>query len=213
MSKIGELTGLFETDYDDRVFKRGEIYFIDMEGINEYTRHVSHKNRPALIISNDKGNTFGSTVIVALLTTAVKKDYPFQYKFSINGRDTIVMCEQLLTLDKDRILEKHYDLSPAQMKEVERRLCNSLEMDLFTIENIYDIDVTSVVSKKTKTSESIYFEIEIILINGSRKTISVPIEKLKKFDQSISQEIDFESLKTKLDNCRGLNWLFRNNDI
>lgn len=213
MAKIGDLTGLAETDYDDRIFKRGEIYYIDVEGINEITLHVSHKNRPALIISNDKGNTFGSTVIVALLTTAYKKDYPFQYRLNINGRDSIIMFEQILTIDKSRILEKHYELTPSQMKEAEGRLCHSLGLDRRSIENIYDIDISSVVSKKTRNSEKVYFEIDIQLYNNTHETMTVPLEKLKAFNSSITNNIEFDLLKTMLNTCKGLNWLFRNNDI
>jgi mRNA interferase MazF len=201
-----------ERDYDDRSFKRGEIYYLDMEDINAITKHVSHKNRPAIIISNDTGNTYSSTVIVALLTSAPKKEYPFQYKFTINNRESTIMFEQILTVDKSRILEKYGEITPQQMREAEQRLMNSLALNRFSLENILDIDVMNMVTKKSKRSEETYFEIIITFQNNQTSLVNVTLDDLKQYNPTISRSTDLNELRRMLDCCKGLSFIVNHNN-
>lgn len=198
--------------YDDRTFKRGEIYYIDLEDINEITAHVSHKSRPAVIIQNNKGNAMSPTLIVALLTTAPRKDYPFQYRLTLNGRETIIMFEQILTIDKNRVKEKYAELTPQQMKEAELRLMHSLELDRLSLANIQDIHIVSVITRRSQDGERIYFEIQVIFQQGVQ-VLQLDLEQLQLFDESITKDISFDLLKSKLDCCRGLNWIVNNSTI
>ena len=213
MATLGELTKIsdaFDNTYDPREFKRGEIYYVDLDDIGYTNKHISSKSRPALIIQNDRGNSVSQTLIVALITSADKKDYPFQYKFSLNGRQSIIMLEQIFSLDKFRVTDKYGELTPVQMREVEKRIMYSLELNKFSLDNVKDIDVLSVVEKKTKISTTVYFEFTIIFTDNQNQILNISLDKLKLFDKSITKETDFSTLKKTFDCCKGLNWLVNN---
>lgn len=216
MSKIGEsskaLSELSDV-YDDRNFKRGEIYYLDLSDAVYASSYVTNKTRPALIIQNDIGNLHSPTTIVALLTTHIKKPYPFQYFFNLNGRDSAIMFEQIMTVDKFRILEKCGELNAKQIKEAEDNLMYSLALNRLSLENVSGISVNSVVSKLTRTGQYIYFEIEIHFENNVNKIIQITLDNLRLFDDTITENSTLDDLEKKLDCCRGLHWLAKYNDI
>jgi mRNA interferase MazF len=217
MARIAESTNIADaldtTAYDDRIIKRGEIYYVDLEDTAYGTRYLQTKTRPALIIQNDIGNDRSATVIVALITSKFKKPYPFQYRFTLDGRESVLLGEQLMTLDKFRVLEKFGELSYQQMQEAEKAIMYSLQLNRLSLENVQDINVTSMITEKTRTQTTIYFTIIINFTNNQYKEIKVSLNKLQTYDSTITQNIDFDELKKKLDCCRGLNWLTNNNEI
>lgn len=113
--------------------KRGEIYWAD------FSPTVGSEQlgvRPALIIQNNIGNKFSKTVIVAIITKQNKNDLPTHVtlekeKYSLDY-DSVVMLEQIRTIDKYRIGEKISVLDPEKMVEVEKKIMISLG-----IENIF----------------------------------------------------------------------------
>ena len=220
MAKLADMTDLrdlYETEYDPREFKRGEVYYVDLEDIGYTSKHISNKTRPGLIIQNNKGNEMGHTLIVALLTTSDKKIYPFQYHVTLNNRKSIIMCEQIMTIDKYRVLEKLGELTPQQMREADKVLMYSLQLNKLSLENVSDISVVSVVTKKIKSTskkyqEKIYFEINIFFTNNQIEPIKIELETLQKFNPSITKDTDFDELKTMLDCCKGLSFLVNNNE-
>lgn len=87
--------------------------------------------RPVLILQNDLGNVFSCTTIIAAITSSkTKKDLPTHYKIpketGILPKDSIVLLEQIRTIDKQRLTKKVGTLPPCMMKEVERRLLVSV---------------------------------------------------------------------------------------
>lgn len=215
MSKIGDLVkfeDIADPTYDVREIKRGEIYYIDLEDIGYGSRFVQTKTRPGLIIQNDTGNLHAATVIVALLTTSLKKDYPFQYRFTLNGRQSVIMFEQIMTIDKFRVLEKVGVLDKDQLREADKRLMHSLQLDRFSMENILDFEVDSVISKRTKTGEEIYFEISVYFEHGQKEDLRVLLDSMREYDDTITRDIGLMELKEKFNCCKGLHWLFSHCD-
>jgi len=216
MATIGNLTNLsdsLDNDYDEREFKRGEVYFIDLEDIGYGSKYIQTKTRPALIIQNDVGNNRSHTIIIALLTTAFKKPYPFQYYCAINGKYSTIMFEQIMTIDKFRILTKLGELSYKQMKEADQKLMNSLQLSRLSFENIEDFTILSSVAKKTNFGNDVYFEIAIHFTNSHDIMISISLDNLQKFNKTITKSTSFVKLKKLLDCCKGLHWMFNNNEI
>lgn len=87
--------------------------------------------RPVLIIQNDIGNRFSPTVIVAAITAQIQKaklpthvEIPAQ-KYGLE-RDSVVLLEQLRTLDKQRLTDKITHLDNEMMKMVNEGLMISL---------------------------------------------------------------------------------------
>ena len=110
-----------------REVKRGEIYWVDWKpGRGSEQSGLS----PALVIQNDIGNKFSLTTIVAALTTAVEKAYPFLVKVTAKEsglpKDSTVNLAVIMTIDKTRLTERCGELSEAKMAEVDKAIKASL---------------------------------------------------------------------------------------
>jgi len=107
--------------------KRGEIYWVDW---NPGRGSEQSGLRPALVIQNDIGNKHSPTTIVAALTTAIEKPYPFLIKVTAKEsglpKDSIVNLAVILIVDKTRLTNKCGELSEARMSEVNDAIKASL---------------------------------------------------------------------------------------
>jgi mRNA interferase MazF len=191
--------------------KRGEIYLCDFSDIAIGTINITIKSRPALIIQNDRGNKFGNTVIVAVMTSKEKKKiYPMHYRFSLNSEDSTIMFEQIVTLDKVRLIKKLGELTPEQMLEAEDKLMYSLDLNRFSLSNVKDIEVISELTTKTKDKNYLSYGIDIIFADDTRHHIDILLDKLKQFDPDIEEGMELYEIKCRLDSCKGLNFLVKN---
>lgn len=106
--------------------RRGDVWLVNF---NPRRGSEQRGIRPALIIQNDIGNEFGSTTIVAAVTTTIK---PYPVTVLIHGEDTglekksMVNLAQLLTVDKMRLFKKLGDLTEDQLMQVDEALRVSL---------------------------------------------------------------------------------------
>lgn len=105
--------------------ERGEIRYVDWSpGRGSEQRG----ERPALVIQNDLANrhaTYSNTIVLALTTTV--RNIPQHLKLEPteeNGLTAIseVMCEQVFTVDKQRLGRRLGRVTPAQMAEIEAKL-------------------------------------------------------------------------------------------
>ncbi len=110
--------------------KRGEIYLVDFEP----TRGAEiKKTRPALIIQNDIGNRYSPITIVAAITSQFdQKLYPTEalVKAPEGGlaADSVVLLNQIRTIDKGRLVKRLGSIKPQTMRKVEDALRISLEL-------------------------------------------------------------------------------------
>lgn len=111
----------------ERKIKRGDIYYADL---NPVIGSEQGGTRPVLIISNNIGNKHSPTVIVAAITSRNSKSHlPIHYNLSgVNGlpADSIVLLEQLRTIDKTRLKEKLTRLDEPNMEAVSTPLLISI---------------------------------------------------------------------------------------
>ena len=70
------------------------------------------KKRPAIIISNDKFNSYVEKVQVIPLTSNIKKCYPGETIVQVNGRMGKAIADQIRTLDQKNVLKYLSDLLP-----------------------------------------------------------------------------------------------------
>ena len=107
--------------------KRGEIYWVNW---NPGRGSEQSGLRPALVIQNDVGNKYSPTTIVAALTTAIEKPYPFMVKVKTKEsglpKDSIVNLAVIMTIDKVRLQDKCGKLDEAKMNEVNEEIKASL---------------------------------------------------------------------------------------
>ena len=110
-------------------YLRGELYYADLEpGIGS----EQHGNRPVLIIQNDVGNKHSPTVIVAAVTSKVgaKPKLPTHYFLEAGTlglkAPSIVLLEQLRTIDKRRLEDYIGKLNGRQLKGIDHALAVSV---------------------------------------------------------------------------------------
>ena len=104
--------------------KRGEIYYADLSPV---IGSEQGGVRPVLIVQNDVGNKFSPTVIAAAITSQrFKTNLPTHIKVNADGcglaKDSIVLLEQVRTLDKKRLKEKMGNLDPSDMYKIDKAL-------------------------------------------------------------------------------------------
>ena len=114
----------------DRTIKRGDVFYAEL---NPVVGSEQGGIRPVLIISNDIGNSHSPTVIIAAITgkTQTKAKLPTHTEVKdVEGldRDSIILLEQIRTIDKQR-LKNHMGTMPNNiMARVDKALAISLAM-------------------------------------------------------------------------------------
>lgn len=108
--------------------KRGDIYYADLSPV---VGSEQDGQRPVLIIQNDSGNRYSPTTIVAAITSQIhKRNLPTHV--IIDGSESMmksmVMTEQIRTIDKTRLDRYITTLDSETMHEVDRALMASLEL-------------------------------------------------------------------------------------
>lgn len=104
--------------------KRGDIYYADLSPV---VGSEQGGLRPVLIVQNDVGNKFSPTVIAAAITSQkYKTNLPTHIQVHADecglARDSIVLLEQVRTLDKRRLKEKMGNLDSEDMLRVNKAL-------------------------------------------------------------------------------------------
>ena len=108
--------------------KRGEIYYADLSPV---VGSEQGGIRPVLVVQNDIGNKYSPTVIAAAITSQLDKArLPTHITLPAEQyglpKNSVVLLEQIRTLDKRRLQEKVTTLSPEKMREVNKALLISL---------------------------------------------------------------------------------------
>lgn len=111
-----------------KLVKRGEIYYADLSPV---IGSEQGGVRPVLILQNDVGNHYSPTVIVAAITTQVQKNnLPTHVLLNKSetplAHDSMILLEQVRTIDKQRLQDRITQVKPSRMKQVDRALKVSL---------------------------------------------------------------------------------------
>ena len=123
----------------DTSVKRGDIYYADLSPV---VGSEQGGVRPVLIIQNDTGNRYSPTVIAAAITSQTGKarlpthiDLPVDQSCGLS-RDSVVLLEQVRTIDRARLKEYIGRAGRATMRDVDHAIAVSfgLEGMLFTQE-------------------------------------------------------------------------------
>ena len=105
--------------------KRGDLYYADFN--NSVGSEISGVH-PVVILQNNKGNYHSPTVIVAVISSQIKKEYLPTHVLLKTGpcSKSMVQTEQLYTIDKSRLLKHIGTLDEASLKTVEKAVLKSL---------------------------------------------------------------------------------------
>ena len=113
------------------VIRRGDIFYADLRPV---IGSEQGGVRPVLIIQNDIGNKHSPTVICAALTSKMNKaKLPTHVELDAERygivKDSVILMEQVRTIDKSRLREKICHLDQEILKRIDRALVISLALD------------------------------------------------------------------------------------
>jgi mRNA interferase MazF len=119
---------IYEVEHMKKIIRRGDIFYADLNPIvgSEQGGHV----RPCVIIQNNLGNLHSPTVIVAAITSrgAHKQILPTHASLSGAGLlkdNSIVLLEQIRTIDKSRLRERMGKVDEGLMNRVDNAIAVS----------------------------------------------------------------------------------------
>ena len=120
--------------------RRGDVVLVPFPYVTDFRKT---KTRPALVIQNDIGNRFGSTVIVALISSSMpEKRYPMHYQIPYPSpvaratglkRTSVVKMETIVTLPKRAIRRRLGSVPKEAMREADEALAFSLDLLLASL--------------------------------------------------------------------------------
>lgn len=111
------------TNTYERACNRGEIYYVCLRPV---VGSEQQAGRPAIIVSNDKNNTYSDTVELVYLTTQPKADLPTHVTIRSTAKVSTALCEQVHTIDAERISDYIGTCTEQEMAAIDAALMISL---------------------------------------------------------------------------------------
>ena len=110
------------------IVKRGDVFYADLSPV---VGSEQGGVRPVLVIQNDIGNRFSPTVIIAAITAQIQKaKLPTHVEIDAKThgmeKDSVILLEQIRTIDKQRLTDKITHLDEETMRKVDEALQISL---------------------------------------------------------------------------------------
>jgi mRNA interferase MazF len=106
--------------------RRGDIYWVALDpALGTEIR----KTRPAVVISNDSCNRYGSRVVVLPITSNVVSLYPGEARVEVRGSPGRVLGDQIRSIDKKRLRSRIGRLTKEELLKVENAI--QITLDLF----------------------------------------------------------------------------------
>jgi len=112
----------------DMTIKRGELYYADLSPV---VGSEQGGVRTVLVVQNDVGNKYSPTIIAAAVTSKINKaKLPTHIELPIGDfglqKDSVILLEQIRTLDKRRLKERIGELPEITMSKVDKAILISL---------------------------------------------------------------------------------------
>lgn len=107
---------------------RGEIYYADLSPV---VGSEQGGYRPVIVLQNNKGNRYSTTVIIAPISSRLSKN-PLPTHVMVDSnlleKKSVVLLEQIRTIDKKRIKEKVGKIDNRIMKQINQAIKTSLDI-------------------------------------------------------------------------------------
>ncbi len=126
--------------------KRGDIFYADLSPV---IGSEQGGLRPVLIVQNDVGNKYSPTVIAAAITSQIgKTKLPthidvFADSYGL-AKDSVILLEQIRTIDKKRLKEKMGHLDDSLMSRVDDAISISFGLAVNDASNVTDVSTAGV---------------------------------------------------------------------
>lgn len=111
--------------------KRGDLFYADLSPV---IGSEQGGVRPVVVIQNDIGNKYSPTIIISAITSQINKaKLPTHIEIKANNfgltKDSVILLEQVRTIDKKRLKEKIGHFDEKTMEEIDKALKTSLKLD------------------------------------------------------------------------------------
>lgn len=114
---------------EKRQMVRGEIYYV--EGNNDVVGSEQQGDRPAIIVSNNTGNSYSRIKEVVFLTTKQKRVLPTHVTINSSVEYSTAICEQITTVSDKRIKQYIGKCTDAEMRDIDTAIMVSLAINTF----------------------------------------------------------------------------------
>ncbi len=138
---------------NERVFKRGEVYWFPCD--EDAVGHEMQKTRPGVVVSCNGANDRFGTVTIVLMSTVVDDSNPFKVRVKCGGKDSVVCCHEIKSVDKRRLLSFLGQLTKEEMHKVNHYVAAFLGMTHMAVG-----------SKNDDTSEIQKLKVELDIAKG-----------------------------------------------
>lgn len=105
---------------------RGDVHWVSLDPVRGTE---IGKTRPAVVISNDACNRFGTRVVVVPVTSNVESLYPGEAIVAVQGKQTRVLGDQIRSLDRSRVRGRLARLTVDELRDVEAAVRVTLGFD------------------------------------------------------------------------------------
>lgn len=104
----------------EKLIRRGDIFWVDLPDSNGREIKDTH---PALVVSNDRQNTASPLIVIMPITSLKEGDKVFSFQVPIAlEKKSVILVDQIRTLDRDKFLDKITEAQEKLMEEVERKI-------------------------------------------------------------------------------------------
>lgn len=107
--------------------KRGDVYWVNLDPV---VGTEVRKTRPAVIVSNDSCNRYGTRVVVLPITSNADSLYPGEAIVEIKGKRGRALGDQIRSLDKSRLSARVGRLTADEMSRVDEALAITLALPM-----------------------------------------------------------------------------------
>ena len=107
--------------------RRGDVYWVNLDPV---IGTEIRKPRPAVVVSNDSCNRYGTRVVVLPITSNVESLYPGEAAVEVKGKRGRALGDQIRSVDKARLGARAATLTPAEMTRIDEALAITLGLRL-----------------------------------------------------------------------------------
>lgn len=115
-----------------KVVLRGDIWLAELIEPKYLKAGEQGGFRPVLVLQNNIGNKYSPSVIISCITGKDKKELPTHVvipKSATDKKDSVILCEQIQTISKERLNRRIGKLTELQVRDMEEKLMFSLGLD------------------------------------------------------------------------------------
>jgi len=111
---------------EEKLIQRGDIFLVDLDGLScKISASLQTGKRPCLISSNNANNKFSTIISVIPLTSQTKASLPTHVLLGEESgliKQSLAICEQMISIPKDFVLYKLCECSEEKMHEIDRAI-------------------------------------------------------------------------------------------